>query len=68
MLIRLDILLESDPEEVGWRITDLRGEDAIRYFQPGYYSKPGSYAQDFLLESGIYVFVMNDISGSGTGK
>ena len=68
ILTRVEIATGENPEQIGWKITDFVGNDVTPYFAPGYYTFPGFYSQDFLLESGIYVFIMNDLRGVGTGK
>jgi hypothetical protein len=69
VLTRLDIVVDNDFEDIGWKITDFAGNAVTPYFYPGYYTKAGFYSQDFMFEQpGIYVFVMTDVSGLGTSK
>jgi hypothetical protein len=64
----VEIVVGSDAEEISWKIIDIFGQNATPRFEPGYYTEPGFYSQDFFLGPGFYTMIMDDIDSMGTGE
>jgi hypothetical protein len=69
-LVKVDIIIDENPEDVGWEIQESTGQDAtIRLTEPGFYTKTGTFRSLVVLDSAItHVFIMLDASGEGTCK
>jgi hypothetical protein len=67
-LVRVEIVVGSDAEDISWMIIDAFAQDATPFFEPGYYTEPGFYSQDFLLGPGRYTLIMMDTNSMGTGE
>jgi hypothetical protein len=69
-LVKVDIIIDENPEDVGWKIQEFTDQNAtIRLTEPGFYTKTGTFSSLVVLDSAIiHVFIMLDASGEGTCK